>query len=88
MITGSHNPPDYNGFKMMLGKAPFYGPPIQELGEIASKGAYAVGDGTSEKIDIQDHYVERLLKDYDGGKRTDGRLGRRQRRRRRDPEAR
>ena len=68
MITGSHNPPDYNGFKMMLGKAPVYGPAILELGEIASKGAYAVGDGTSEKIDIQDVYVERLLKDYDGGK--------------------
>jgi phosphomannomutase len=68
MITGSHNPPDYNGFKMMLGKAPVYGPAILELGEIASKGAYATGDGTSEKIDIQDVYVERLLKDYDGGK--------------------
>ena len=68
MITGSHNPPDYNGFKMMLGKAPVYGPAILELGEIASKGAYAVGDGTSEKIDIQDVYVERLLKDYDGVK--------------------
>jgi hypothetical protein len=32
MITGSHNPPDHNGFKMMLGKAAFYGDAIQELG--------------------------------------------------------
>ena len=32
MITGSHNPPDQNGFKMMLGKAAFYGAAIQELG--------------------------------------------------------
>ena len=38
MITGSHNPPDYNGFKMMLGKTPFFGDEIQELGEIAAAG--------------------------------------------------
>ena len=35
MITGSHNPPDYNGFKMMLGTKPFYGDQIKELGLIA-----------------------------------------------------
>ena len=32
MVTGSHNPPDYNGFKMMLGKASFWGKEIQDLG--------------------------------------------------------
>ncbi|MDC0034014.1 phosphomannomutase, partial [Alphaproteobacteria bacterium] len=35
MISGSHNPPEYNGFKMMMGKAPFYGDDIHRLGEIA-----------------------------------------------------
>jgi hypothetical protein len=35
MVTGSHNPPEHNGFKMMLGRAAFYGPAIQELGRIA-----------------------------------------------------
>ncbi|MQP66888.1 phosphomannomutase [Niveispirillum sp. SYP-B3756] len=68
MITGSHNPPDYNGFKMMMGKAPVYGAQIQEIGTIAAAGDFATGDGTEETIDIQDAYVERLLQDYDGVK--------------------
>jgi phosphomannomutase len=66
MITGSHNPPDYNGFKMMLGKGPVYGRMIQELGDIAGKGDYATGQGSSERIDIRDAYVTRLLRDYAG----------------------
>lgn len=66
MITGSHNPPDYNGFKMLLKNAPVYGAMIKEIGAIAEKGAYASGNGTSVVKDIRDVYTERLLKDYDG----------------------
>ncbi|AWJ85475.1 phosphomannomutase (plasmid) [Azospirillum sp. TSH58] len=66
MITGSHNPPDYNGIKMMLGKGPVYGQQILDLGIIASKADYASGEGSSEQVDIKDAYVERLLRDYDG----------------------
>ncbi|WP_431855665.1 phosphoglucomutase/phosphomannomutase PgmG, partial [Azospirillum sp.] len=66
MITGSHNPPDYNGIKMMLGKGPVYGDMIQNLGRIAAAGDYAVGEGSSEQLDVQDAYVARLLQDYDG----------------------
>ncbi len=66
MITGSHNPPDYNGIKMMLGKGPVYGQQILDLGTIAAKADYVSGQGSSERIDVQDVYVERLLKDYDG----------------------
>jgi phosphomannomutase len=66
MITGSHNPPEYNGIKMMLGKGPFYGAMIQNLGTIAAAGDFAEGVGTDETVDIQDAYVDRLLRDYDG----------------------
>ncbi|WP_145708688.1 phosphoglucomutase/phosphomannomutase PgmG, partial [Azospirillum baldaniorum] len=66
MITGSHNPPEYNGIKMMLGKGPVYGAMIQELGAIAAAGDYATGAGNAERVDVQDAYVARLLRDYDG----------------------
>lgn len=66
MITGSHNPPEYNGIKMMLGKGPVYGAMIQELGAIAAAGAYAAGSGSAESIDVKEAYVERLLRDFDG----------------------
>ena len=66
MITGSHNPPDYNGFKMMIGKAPFFGSQILEIGKIAAAGDFVAGEGSEESIDIQDAYVDRLAADYDG----------------------
>ncbi|MBK4723164.1 phosphomannomutase/phosphoglucomutase [Azospirillum sp. YIM DDC1] len=66
MITGSHNPPDYNGIKMMLGKGPVYGQQILDLGIIASKADYVSGEGSSEQIDVKDAYVDRMMRDYDG----------------------
>lgn len=66
MITGSHNPPEYNGIKMLTKSGPFFGPAIQELGTIAKAGAFVSGEGSSRHLDIKDVYVERLLKDYDG----------------------
>ncbi len=63
MITGSHNPAEYNGFKMMLQKKPFYGDAIQELGSIAANGDYEQGEGTVTDVDIQDQYVDRMLQD-------------------------
>jgi phosphomannomutase len=66
MITGSHNPPDYNGIKMMLGKGPFYGQAIQELGVATQAADYVDGAGQAVEIDVREAYVERLLRDYDG----------------------
>ena len=60
MITGSHNPPDYNGFKMMMGKKSFFGEEIQKLGAIAAKGDWANGQGKVEQKDMLDAYVARL----------------------------
>jgi len=70
MVTGSHNPPDYNGFKMMLGKKPFFGRQIQEIGAKASSGDVVTGTtGTEERIDVTSDYVARLISDWDGGDR-------------------
>lgn len=66
MITGSHNPPDYNGFKMMMGTGPFYGADIQDLGRIAAAGDWETGTGSSEQVDIEDRYVRRLVEGYTG----------------------
>jgi len=68
MVTGSHNPPDYNGFKMMLGSGAFYGDAIAELGTIAAAGAYAEGQGSGADAPVFDDYVGRLMKDFDGGR--------------------
>ena len=65
-ITGSHNPPDYNGFKMMLGTKPFYGAQIQQIGQIAATGAYAEGEGRETRIDVFPAYLDRLAQDYHG----------------------
>lgn len=66
MITGSHNPPDYNGFKMTLKDGPVYGEMIQELGRMAAAGDFESGAGLLSTIDIQDRYVTRLLRDVQG----------------------
>ena len=65
-ITGSHNPPDYNGFKMVLRHGPFFGADIQALGRMAEAGDWETGRGGSERVDIEDRYVERLLQNFDG----------------------
>jgi phosphomannomutase len=65
-ITGSHNPPDYNGFKMMLGTRPFYGAQIQQIGKIAATGAYAEGKGAETRVDVFPAYIDRLVADYHG----------------------
>jgi phosphomannomutase len=70
MVTGSHNPPDYNGFKMMLGKKPFFGSQIQEIGRMAAAGdVVAEAAGSNRHVDIAEDYLARMLRDYDGGDR-------------------
>lgn len=68
MVTGSHNPPEYNGFKLTLGKAPFFGPDIQELGSLAASADYEQGRGKVESITVFQAYVDRVLAGF-GGRR-------------------
>ena len=70
MVTGSHNPPDYNGFKMMLGKRAFFGADIQKLGQMAAAGdVVEEAEGSDRAVDVADDYVKRLVQDWDGGDR-------------------
>ena len=66
MVTGSHNPPDYNGFKMTLKKAAFFGDDVRNLGRIAEAGDFESGQGEISDDPVFDGYVERLAQDYDG----------------------
>jgi phosphomannomutase len=63
MVTGSHNPKDHNGFKMMLKSRPFFGDDILGLAKLAQSGDFVEGKGSVEKVDLKNEYVERLLHD-------------------------
>ncbi len=66
-VTGSHNPPDYNGFKMVHAHAPFFGDDIQDLAALAASGAWSEGTGEVTTADVLDAYVGRLMAGYAGG---------------------
>lgn len=68
MITGSHNPPDYNGMKMMMSGLSFFGADIQDLGKLVAAADYKSGDGVVEQHPMLDRYVERILSDFKPGK--------------------
>src|SRR5215210_7352395 len=57
-ITGSHNPPEYNGFKMGLGTTSIYGADIQHLYELAVKGQFPRGKGTLRQEAVIDRYID------------------------------
>ena len=64
MVTGSHNPPEYNGFKISVGKTTIHGSSIKELYEIIESKDYVSGDGTTEDYDIFPQYVEKYKKEF------------------------
>jgi phosphomannomutase len=65
-VTGSHNPADYNGFKMLLNGRSVFGEEIQALGRRAAAGEWKDGSGNVEQVDIVDDYVNRLVQDFSG----------------------
>ena len=65
-ITGSHNPADQNGFKLVKGHAPFFGAEIQALGALAAAGDWDEGVGCVQSHPVLDAYVARLMQGFDG----------------------
>ena len=57
-ITGSHNPPEFNGFKLGLGTRSIYGKDIQRIYEIAVSGKFPTGEGKLREESVIDRYVE------------------------------
>ncbi|APE31218.1 phosphomannomutase/phosphoglucomutase [Halomonas aestuarii] len=63
MVTGSHNPPDYNGFKIVLGGETLSGEAITALHTRLATGDLTKGQGRSHQEDVRDAYLERILGD-------------------------
>ncbi|MCF6338143.1 MAG: phosphomannomutase/phosphoglucomutase [Gammaproteobacteria bacterium] len=63
MITGSHNPPEYNGLKMVLGGTTLSGPDIQQLRERIESGTLNEGSGSVDKAEVVQQYIERITSD-------------------------
>lgn len=69
MITGSHNPPQFNGFKLAVGKATIYGEQIQEVRKIIEQANFSSGRGNLVRKDIVGPYQERLGEEFSFNKR-------------------
>ena len=66
MVTGSHNPPEHNGFKFMLGSGSFFGDRLKRLRDLAAEGIPAADGGQVEDVEVFDAYVEALAAAYRG----------------------
>ncbi|HSB14826.1 MAG TPA: phosphomannomutase/phosphoglucomutase [Bryobacteraceae bacterium] len=60
MITGSHNPPEFNGFKVMAGPSTIYGAQIQEVREILEKMDFIEGQGSLRTEDVSGSYIDQV----------------------------
>ena len=64
MITGSHNPADYNGFKVMHGKSTIHGEAIQQVREIIEAQDFVGGNGAVKSVDVVTPYVEEIAAQF------------------------
>jgi phosphomannomutase/phosphoglucomutase len=62
MVTGSHNPPEFNGFKVSVGKSTIFGEEIQKLGRLVEEGKFASGKGNLAKVEIIQPYQDTIKK--------------------------
>jgi phosphomannomutase/phosphoglucomutase len=63
MITGSHNPPEYNGLKIVIGGETLYGNSILALSQRLERGELLEGEGTRQEQDLVPDYISRILED-------------------------
>ncbi|SPD75237.1 Phosphomannomutase/phosphoglucomutase [uncultured Desulfobacterium sp.] len=66
-VTGSHNPPEFNGLKICLGKGSVYGEEIQKIRKINESSVFSSGDGQVETADIKPLYIEYLGRNISAG---------------------
>jgi len=64
MVTGSHNPREYNGFKICIGRSTISGAEIQKLRAFLEDGVAASGLGSERRVDISDQYIERYRQEF------------------------
>ncbi len=64
MITGSHNPKEYNGFKFVLDNLPFYGEQLKSLEKKGLNFSFKKKQGKREKVDLREIYLEKILKNF------------------------
>ncbi len=64
MITGSHNPPEFNGFKLSVGKETLHGDEIQAIRKIIEAGDFRTGNGSVEEYPIVDDYVDMMKEKF------------------------
>jgi len=62
MVTGSHNPPEFNGFKVSVGKSTIFGEKIQKLGRLVEQGKFASGKGNLAKVEVIQPYQDYIKK--------------------------
>lgn len=67
-VTGSHNPPQYNGFKMTLAGGSLYGGAIQEIRGMIESGDFESGEGSVEDRDVMDEYVRHVAGKFSIGR--------------------
>ncbi|MGH8116467.1 MAG: phosphomannomutase/phosphoglucomutase, partial [Rhodanobacteraceae bacterium] len=67
-VTGSHNPPDYNGFKIVIGGETLAEDAIQDLYQRIVDGRLASGEGALRQYDIEAEYIERIASDVQTGR--------------------
>jgi len=60
MVTGSHNPPEYNGIKMVMGEKTLFGDMIQDIYTCIEKGSFKSGDGSIEEVSVLEDYIKTI----------------------------